>query len=89
LQKLVDSVDFYDLRLSAPKLADRKILLIGGWDDRNVTIDNHLLPLYRALKKENGPNVEFIAYQADHSFSNVREKLAEDIVEWIMKGLKK
>jgi dienelactone hydrolase len=88
LQELADNVGFYDLRLSAPKLADREILLIGGWDDMNVTIDNHLLPLYRALRKENGRNVEFIAYQSDHSFSNVREKLAEDIVEWIMKGLK-
>jgi len=88
LQKLVDSADLYDLRLSAPKLAGREILLIGGWDDMNVTIDNHLLPLYRALKNENGRNVEFLVYQTDHSFSNVREKLAEDIVGWIIKGLK-
>lgn len=88
LQKLVDSVDLYDLRISAPKLADREILLIGGWDDMNVTIEHHLLPLYRALRKENGRNVEFIAYRTDHSFSNVREKLAEDIRGWIMKGLK-
>jgi len=66
--------------------------LIGGWDDVNVTIENHLLPLYRALKKENSQNVEFIAYQTDHSFLNVGEKLAEDIaediIEWIIKGLK-
>jgi dienelactone hydrolase len=88
LQKLADSVGFYDLRLSAPKLAGREILLIGGWDDMNVTIDNHLLPLYRALKEENGRNVEFVVYQSDHSFSNVREKLAEDIIGWVMKGVK-
>ena len=83
LQELIDNEDLYDLRLSAPKLVDSEILLIGGWDDMNITIENHLLPLYRALKKENGRNVEFIAYHTDHSFANVREKLAEDIIEWI------
>lgn len=85
LQELIDNVNFYDLRLSAPKLADREILLIGGWDDVNVTIENNLLPLYRALKKENAQNVEFIAYHTDHSFVNVRDKLAEDIIKWIIK----
>lgn len=84
-QELIDNLDFYDLRLSAPKLAQKDILLIGGWDDVNVTIENHLLPLYRALKKENSQNVKFIAYQTDHSFLKVREKLAEDIIKWIIK----
>lgn len=87
-QELIDNLDFYDLRLSAPKLAQKDILLIGGWDDVNVTIENHLLPLYRALKKENSQNVEFIAYHTDHSFVNVRDKLAEDIIKWIIKGIK-
>ncbi|UCG92482.1 MAG: alpha/beta fold hydrolase [candidate division WOR-3 bacterium] len=88
LQELIDNVNLYDLRLSAPKLADREILLIGGWDDVNIMIENHLLPLYRVLKKEDALNVEFIAYHTDHSFRNVRDKLAEDIIEWIIKGLR-
>lgn len=87
LQEIIDNENLYDLRLSAPKLADREILLIGGWDDVNITIENHLLPLYRALRKENAQNVEFIAYHTDHSFVNVRDKLAEDIIEWIIKRL--
>lgn len=88
LQELIDNADLYDLRLSALKLADREILLIGGWDDVNITIENHLLPLYRALKKENAQDVEFIAYHTDHSFANVREKLAEDIIEWMNRKVK-
>lgn len=88
LQELIDNEKLYDLRLSAPKLADREILLIGGWDDVNVTIENHLLPLYRALKKENAQDVEFTVYHTDHSFANVRDELAGDIVEWIIKGHK-
>ena len=88
LQELIDNEALYDLRLSAPKLADRDILLIGGWEDVNITIENHLLPLYRALKKENAQDVKFIAYHADHYFVNVREKLAEDILEWINNKIK-
>ena len=73
----------YDLRESAPLLIGKNILLIGGWEDVNVTIDNHLLPLYRTLKNENIENVEFIVYHTTHSFSNVREDLANDLINWL------
>ena len=88
LQELIDNADLYDLRLSAPKLADRGILLIGGWDDVNITIENHLLPLYRVLRNESAQNVECIVYHTDHSLKNVREKLAEDIIEWLNNEVK-
>lgn len=83
MQELIDNIDYYDLRLCAPKLSQKNLLLIGGWDDVNVAIDNHLLPLYRALKKENAQNVKFIVYRTDHSFENVINKLAEDIIKWL------
>ena len=83
MQELIEDIDYYDLRLCAPNLAQKEILLLGGWDDVNVTVDNQLLPLYRALKKENAQNVKFIVYQTDHSFSNVRNELAEDIIKWL------
>ena len=73
----------YDLRESAPLLIGKNILLIAGWEDVNVTIDNHLLPLYRTLKNENIENVEFIVYHTTHSFSNVREDLANDLINWL------
>ena len=78
--------NIYDLRKSAPLLKGKNILLIGGWEDVNVTIDNLLLPLYRALKKEKIENVEFIVYHTTHSFSNIRDKLAEDILKWLTKN---
>ena len=74
----------YDLRKSAPLLTGKNILLIGGWEDINVTIDYHLLPLYRVLKNEKIDNVEFIVYHTDHSFSNVRDELANTIYTWIV-----
>jgi dipeptidyl aminopeptidase/acylaminoacyl peptidase len=81
--KIIELNPTYDLRKSAPLLANKNILLIGGWEDVNVSIDHLLLPFYRALKKEKVENVRFIVYHTTHSFSNVRDKLAEDIIEWI------
>jgi len=83
LKRLADDPSPYDLRLAAPKLADRDILLVGGWDDLNVSIENLLLPVYRVLKKANAVKVKFIALQSDHSFRNVRNELATNLIQWI------
>lgn len=76
-------VDAYDLRLAAPQLADRDILIVGGWDDLNVKIDNHLLPLYRALRSAGATRVSMLAFQDDHRFGRVREELAGEILKWM------
>ena len=83
--KIIELNPTYDLRYCAPLLAKKNILLIGGWEDVNVTIDDQLLPLYRAIKNGKNENVEFIVYHTNHSFSNVRYKLAEDIIKWLKK----
>lgn len=83
LKKLAANPDPFDLRLSAGKLITRDILLVGGWDDEQVTIDRHLLPLYRALKGRGATRVTFVAYQTDHSFRNVREELAAQLIQWM------
>ena len=82
--KIIESNPTYDLRYCAPLLTDKNILLIGGWEDINVTIDDKLLPLYRALKNEKIDNVEFIVYHTSHSFLNVRDELAKSIYNWIV-----
>ena len=82
--KIVESNPTYDLQYCAPLLTDKNILLIGGWEDVNVTIEDRLLPLYRVLKNEKIENVKFIVYHTDHSFSNVRDELANTIYTWIV-----
>lgn len=50
LKELIDRQDVYGLRENAANLADRSILLLGGWEDEQVTIDQFLLPLLPSTK---------------------------------------
>jgi len=84
LQELVDHPDVYGLRENAANLADRSILLIARWEDEQVTIEQILLPLYRALKSAAAAKVTFLVYHTDHEFSHVRQRLAADVAEWLL-----
>jgi dienelactone hydrolase len=83
LKDLAARPEPYDLRLSAPRLADRDILLVGGWDDPYVTVENFVVPVYRALKSAKATNVRIIAFPTNHGFRNVREDLAAEIIRWV------
>ena len=61
----------------------KDILLIGGWDDNSGSIENNVLPVYRALKKANAQDVKIVAFQDNHAFRGVRTELANVIIEWI------
>jgi dipeptidyl aminopeptidase/acylaminoacyl peptidase len=76
-------IEPYDLISSAPALADREVLLIGGWDDLNVKVERHLLPLYRALKSAGASHVQAEILQDDHSFAKVRPELVRTILDWM------
>jgi uncharacterized protein len=82
-QELVEGQHIYGLRENAVRLADRRILLIGGWEDWQIPVDSILLPLYRALKAAGAGDVTISTYHADHGFGAVRARLAEDIAAWI------
>jgi pimeloyl-ACP methyl ester carboxylesterase len=84
LKEWYDHQEIYGLRENAGKLADRSILLLGGWEDQQVTIDQYLLPLYRTLRGAGAAKVTFIVYHTDHNFVNVRQRLASDIASWLL-----
>jgi dienelactone hydrolase len=84
-KELIDHQEIYGLRENAAALADRSILLIGGWEDEGPTIDQYQLPLYRALKGAGAAKVTFLVYHTDHGFSNVRQRLASDIAGWLLR----
>jgi pimeloyl-ACP methyl ester carboxylesterase len=78
------NLDRYDLVLNADSLKDKDILLIGGWNDTGVPLEEHMIPLYRKLQYLNANQLEIKAFNADHSFQNVREELTETIYRWII-----
>jgi predicted esterase len=72
----------YFLRKSARQLATKDILIICGWDDPMASVE-HILPIYRSLKKEKAQKVQITAFQDGHSFGRSRAELAETILKWI------
>ena len=83
LRELMEGQAVYGLRENAARLADRSILLIGGWEDTDITIEQYMLPLYRSLKSARAEDVTFLVYHDGHGFGRVRDRLAADIAEWI------
>jgi len=83
LKRIVKNPAPYDLRIAAPHLVNRDILLVGGWDDEQVTIDGYLVPFYRSLKKAGAKKIRFEAFQTDHWFRNVRDELADLVIQWV------
>jgi dienelactone hydrolase len=43
---------------------------IGGWDDKQTTMEAFILPLYRALENEDAKSVRLVAFQDDHYFKD-------------------
>jgi dienelactone hydrolase len=81
--ELHDHPDRFGLRENAGALADRSLLLIGGWRDRNVSIDDFVLPFYRSLEVAGADDVMIQAYPDDHAFSRVRRQLLSDVSDWV------
>lgn len=83
LQELVEGQAVYGLLENASRLVDRSILLFGGWEDVNVTVDHTLLPFYRRLRGAGAQDVTFETYHTDHGFGRVRSELIGHLAAWI------
>lgn len=76
----------FDIIGRAGQLSAKKILLIGGWRDESAAVEYYILPLFRALRSTSIDNVDIQMYDADHSFEDYRESLADDIINWLTTG---
>jgi len=85
LKELMEGQAVYGLRENADALADRSILMFGGWEDVNTTVDDYLLPLYRALRAAGAEDVTFQVFHTDHGFGNVRDELHQWILDWVLR----
>lgn len=75
----------HDLVTIAPRLADRDLLIVAGWDDDQVELEYQVLPFYRALKRAGAGQVSLMAFQDGHAFRSVRTELARTIQGWMVR----
>jgi len=76
----------YDLVKHVEALSYKDILIIGGWRDQQAVIEHHMLPLFRALQKHGAKQVQIEVFDTDHSFTNVKDQLAEKIISWLKRN---
>ena len=82
-KQFLSNLDRYDLVKNAEILKNRDILFIGGWQDKNILLEEHILPLYRKLQELKSEKIQIQVFNTDHSFRNVKEELSETIEDWI------
>ena len=87
IKEAVQGSGRWNLGFAAPQLARKRLLLVGGLDDTEAPVEDHLLPFYRILSGLGTRDLEFAVYQDDHSFSSVHEQLTETVVTWIRDGI--
>ena len=73
----------FNLKRNAEKLAKKEILLLGGWQDNVITVEDHVLPLYRSLQQHGAEKIDIYVFDTDHSFNNVRDELRLKIISWL------
>ncbi|MCW5518800.1 alpha/beta fold hydrolase [Aureitalea sp. L0-47] len=85
IQELIDNQEYFYILKQVDSLSNVDVLLTGGLDDNVVSIEDYILPLYRALKENKAVKVECNVYQSGHSYKGVSDKLLTDIENWIKK----
>lgn len=73
----------FDIVRHASYIADKNILLIGGWGDMQATLEDHIVPFYRALQKAGAKNLTPVLLDDDHGFKKERLLLHKTIASWL------
>lgn len=76
-------IEDFNLKDYCDKLAQKNILLIGGWNDDVIKVEDHMIPLYRCLKQFKPERLEIKAFDTDHSFRSVNLELKQKILQWV------
>lgn len=73
--------DAYDLKLLAPKMAGKSVLVVFG-DKDTVTPPATAMAIATAYKATQGVKVSGVELSGDHSFSWSRRELADTVIDW-------
>jgi len=80
---LLENRDKFDLKSNAETLSKKRVLLLGGWDDFDIPVEDHILPLFRAIQKFSPEHLRIKVYDCNHSFEGAKDQLINDIISWI------
>jgi cephalosporin-C deacetylase-like acetyl esterase len=86
ISQLLERFNEYDPVKNVKALVNKDILILGGWRDPYSTLEDHILPVFRALQSNGAEKLHIELLDADHSFKTVRDDLYIRIITWI-KGL--
>jgi len=81
--ELVEAGPDFDVRLQAPSLAGKPLLLVAGTLDQTTPPAEHHLPMIVALEEAGAVSISQMLLQADHAFSQRRIALASVVTGWL------
>ena len=83
VEEVLNSDESWAIAALAPKLAEKRLLILAGKRDTLITPFDHHLPLTKALNTANAPNITHDMLKTNHSFDNSRIELARRISDWL------
>ncbi len=83
VMELLEYSSDYDLVTHAEALAQKPILIVAGWKDQEITLEETILPLVRALQAAGAQQLTPITLNDDHMFRATRAKLHDEVTNWM------
>ncbi len=81
-QWMIEHKSYLDLLNTVDVLSNRKVLMLGGWNDSLAPVEENLFPVYRALQKRSA-ECRLILYESGHTLKNVLPGMYSDISDWL------
>jgi fermentation-respiration switch protein FrsA (DUF1100 family) len=81
--ELLEHSSDYDIITHAGALAQKPLLIVAGWKDQEITLEETVLPLVRALQAVGAPRLTPVTLNDDHMFQATRSKLHKEVTDWL------
>jgi predicted esterase len=83
---LIENADRLAFDAEPEGLLRTRLLLLAALDDSTCPIEEHLLPLYRDLRRRGHLKLEAEVFTCGHSFADVRLEVYARIAQWVVEG---
>lgn len=83
LQEAEANSEYFCLESLAGTLAQKPILCVAGTLDDCTPLEQHCMPLVKAVEAVGGRSLKFISYPTDHFFSDYRLTVTNTVIEYL------